>query len=221
MRKVFALVLVVLASMQAQAASSFGSISGRAIDAVGRAVASQRVELMRDGQVVTVAMTDTRGAWTFANVDVGDYIVRTSIKGTLAGARVTVRAGESVAGTLIVVPTAAVSPQFGALASLATSLAAATGSVAVQTAVAAVVETEATNLDAEAVAEIINALPPAQKQVFAQAVLSVIQENPTSGNVFATVTETATGQVVSNTNFTQVIQQVIANPSAPVTISAS
>jgi hypothetical protein len=89
------------------------SISGQVVDAGGRALINQRVELVRDGQVVQAATTGNRGEWTFASVAPGTYVVRVVINGQVSGVRVPVMVGQATANALIVVPSAAVaSPVF-------------------------------------------------------------------------------------------------------------
>ncbi|HXH24189.1 MAG TPA: carboxypeptidase-like regulatory domain-containing protein [Vicinamibacterales bacterium] len=91
------------AAQQAQAAS----ISGQAVDAAGRALALQRVELVRTGEVVQTTTTNTRGEWSFTGVQPGAYIVRLTINGQVAGVRVEVTAGQALTNTVIVAPSAA------------------------------------------------------------------------------------------------------------------
>lgn len=83
------------------------TIAGQAVDAVGRALLNQPIELLRDGQVLQTTTTGSRGEWLFANVSPGIYIVRTMVNGQVAGVRVTVDAGQLVANQLIVAPSAA------------------------------------------------------------------------------------------------------------------
>src|SRR5689334_9695260 len=122
MRKLFASALVLLtmtfgvpAGLFAQTpASAQGStVTGQTVDAAGRALPSLHVELVRDGQVLQTVTTDSRGAWLFANVAPGVYVVRTVVNGQTAGVRVVVEAGQLVANQTIVAPTAATaSPVF-------------------------------------------------------------------------------------------------------------
>lgn len=114
MRKLIALALAVVtltfgvpASMLAQTTLSLrGSITGEAVDAGGRAVAAQRVELVQSGQVVQTTITASNGRFTFSNVADGDYIVRVLVNGQPAGVRVTLAPGATVANALIVTPSA-------------------------------------------------------------------------------------------------------------------
>lgn len=118
MRTLIALSLVVamallgapvsLLAQSAQAARP-GAVSGEALDAGGRALVNQRVELVQTTQVVQTTTTGTRGEWTFSHVAPGDYVVRTLLaNGQTAGVRVSVAPGQTVANTLIVSPSAAV-----------------------------------------------------------------------------------------------------------------
>lgn len=114
MRKMIALALAVVtltfgvpSSMLAQTALSLrGSITGEAVDAGGRAVTGQPVELVQSGQVVQATVTDSGGRFTFTNVPEGDYIVRVLVNGQPAGVRVSLAPGAAVANALIVTPSA-------------------------------------------------------------------------------------------------------------------
>jgi hypothetical protein len=102
---------------QTRTAASLGTVSGETVDAGGRALANQRVELVRDTEVLNSTTSGSRGEWSFANVPTGDYVVRTVINGKISGARVTVTPGQMIARAVIVAPSAsAPSPAF--LASL-------------------------------------------------------------------------------------------------------
>ena len=113
MRKVLTLALVIIAASFGASAGTFaqtpqlGGVSGELVDAGGRALANERVELVQAGVAVQTATTGNRGEWSFAGVAAGDYVVRVSINGQTAGIRVTVAAGQPVAGALIVTPAAA------------------------------------------------------------------------------------------------------------------
>jgi hypothetical protein len=228
MRKVIGNILVALAValassvMSAAPATSLGSISGRAIDAAGRGVAGQRVDLMRGGQAIGRSVTDTRGSWSFTGVDAGEYVVRTSVNGTIAGMRVTVGTGQAVAGTTIVVPTSAVSPQFGALASIVANLTAAGATSAAAAVTAAVNPTEAVSLDADTVALILTQLQPEERQAFAQAVVQAIDDNAAgtnqeqASNIFVDVTQPPDpfAQPLPTNNFLQIIQILADTPPA-------
>jgi hypothetical protein len=158
------------------------SLEGRAVDAAGRGVGSQRVELVRGTLVMSVTTTNGSGDWVFTDVAPGDYVVRMNIGGKIAGVRVSVATGHSVAGTLIVVPTAGVSAQIGAvaagllsnLASVLPTIAAAT--VSAGTAVG--IETEAASLSPEIVQQIVNALPTTARLAFAEQVVAALNANP-------------------------------------------
>lgn len=128
---------VVLAQGSVRAAAqtkSAGSVSGQTVDAAGRAVAGQRVELVQLGVVVATSTTNSRGEYTFANVAAGSYVVRVVVNGTPAGIRVPVIAGAPVTGATIVLPSS-VAPSSAFLGPLAPVILA--GSVAVFVAVAA------------------------------------------------------------------------------------
>ena len=115
-RKLLALTLVLVAGslgvpagIQAQAPvrAQLASISGSAVDAGGRALINERVELVQAGQTVASTNTGSRGEWSFMNVAPGDYVVRLVIGGQVAGIRVSVTSGQTVASALIVAPSAA------------------------------------------------------------------------------------------------------------------
>lgn len=115
-RKLLALALVVVTASfgvpagsfaQAPASAQLATISGEVVDAGGRAVVSQQVELVREGQVVQSTTTGSRGEWSFTNVTPGDYVVRVVINGQVSGIRVSVTPGQAVANALIVTPSAA------------------------------------------------------------------------------------------------------------------
>lgn len=152
MRNAIVLVLVVVtaslgvpAQVFAQAAARVqaGTISGEVLDAGGRAVVNQRVELVQAREVVQTTTSGSRGEWTFANVAPGDYVVRVVINGQVTGIRVTLTPGQAVSNALIVAPSAAapsaaflvaLGPLFGTLvvagvvAAVVTTVVVATGS---------------------------------------------------------------------------------------------
>ncbi len=170
------------AVMFAKAPVVAGSIAGRAVDASGGAVSAQRVELMGGGRVVNIATTNAFGEWSFADVWPGEYIVRMSVRSKIAGVRVSVAAGQALSGTLIVVPTAAVAPQLGSLASLLTLVPSAAAAVTTAAA-AASITTETTQLDEVLLKDIITQLAPADRVIFAQAIIqATTQANTNSGN---------------------------------------
>jgi len=126
MRKLIALALVVVTASfgvpvgllaQAPLAAQQGTISGEALDAGGRALAGQRVELVQSGEVVQTTTTGTRGEWTFANVAPGEYVVRMLVNGQVTGIRVSLASGQAVTNALIVAPSAA-APSAAFLAAL-------------------------------------------------------------------------------------------------------
>ena len=85
---------------------SLGTVSGETVDAGGRALANQRVELVRDSEVLNSTMSGSRGEWSFTDVATGDYVVRMVINGRVSGARVTVTPGQMLARAVIVAPSA-------------------------------------------------------------------------------------------------------------------
>ena len=102
---------------QTRTSTSLGTISGETVDAGGRALVNQRVELLRDSEVLNSTTSGSRGEWSFSNVAAGEYVVRTVINGKVAGARVSVTPGQMIARAMIVAPSAsAPAPAFlGAL----------------------------------------------------------------------------------------------------------
>lgn len=125
MRRLIAVALVAVtaslgtpAGVLAQSLSpEWGTVSGEALDAAGRALVNQRVELVQAGEVVQATATGSRGQWTFAHVAPGEYIVRMLVNGQVAGMRLSVAPGQTVANALIVAPSAA-APSAAFLAAL-------------------------------------------------------------------------------------------------------
>ncbi|MFH1269031.1 MAG: carboxypeptidase-like regulatory domain-containing protein [Planctomycetota bacterium] len=116
MRRLMAVVLVLAmtslgapvgALAQTSTAAQPGSVSGEALDAGGRALVGQPVELVQAGLVLQTTTTGSRGEWTFASVSPGDYVVRVVINGRVAGIRVSLAPGQALAGEMIVAPSAA------------------------------------------------------------------------------------------------------------------
>lgn len=116
MRKLVALALVlVTASLgapagifaQAPIPAQLATISGEVVDAGGRALLNQRVELVRAGEITQTTSTGSRGEWSFVNVTPGDYVVRIVVNGQVSGIRVSVAPGQVVTNALIVAPSAA------------------------------------------------------------------------------------------------------------------
>jgi hypothetical protein len=108
-RFVVAMLVAAVASLSAQGsvfAQTLSAVSGQAVDASGRAVAGQRVELVQSGTVLQTTTTGSRGEWSFGRVDAGEYVVRMNVNGQTAGMRVSVVAGQTVANQMIVAPTA-------------------------------------------------------------------------------------------------------------------
>jgi hypothetical protein len=83
------------------------TIEGQSVDAAGRPVINQRVDLVRDGAVLQSTTTGVRGEFSFANVAAGEYIVRMTVNGQTAGLRLPVAAGQTVASATIVASSAA------------------------------------------------------------------------------------------------------------------
>lgn len=192
--------LAVPSTMLAENPTLVGSVAGRAVDAAGRGVGSQRVELMQGGFVVSVGTTSAHGEWSFRDVKPGDYIVRMTINGKVAGVRVSITAGQATAGTLIVVPTSTVAPQLGSLASLVLSLGPTAATAVAATGFAQSVDTETTLVDEEVLMAILSELSPDAREAFAEAVLAIIQSNPESP--FA--------------QYTQELEFIAQNPTQPV-----
>ena len=119
MRKtvVFALVFGLMSfgapvGLFAQAARQ-GSIAGEALDAGGRPLANIPVELLQAvagqpvGGVLQTTTTDSRGAWTFTNLEGGDYVVRIIVNGQIAGIPVSLGPGAGLFNLVIVAPSSA------------------------------------------------------------------------------------------------------------------
>ena len=91
-------------------AGSAGWVSGHALDAGGRPLASLTVELVEAwrgapiGAPLRAKVTDGRGAWSFGSVPPGDYVVRVIARDRTAGVPVSVTEASGVAGVLIVTP---------------------------------------------------------------------------------------------------------------------
>ena len=107
---VTAALVAVLSGGSPLLAESAGWVSGHALDAGGRPLAGRRVELVGalDGQPVGVTVqanvTDARGAWSFSDVPVGEYVVRMVHRGQTAGIPVSVTGDSGAPGVLIVAP---------------------------------------------------------------------------------------------------------------------
>lgn len=188
------------------------SLSGKAVDVAGRAVAGQRVELLRGTQVVSVATTTIGGDWMFLSVAPGSYVVRTTVNGKVSGVRVTVRAGQVLAGNMIVLPAAAAAPQVGLVAGMlggASSAVVTAAAAALATATAATQDVVTLEPDAAAILAVLTNLSPAQRQTFAQALTTAIANLP-AGNDSPFATAEERQQLVN------ALAQVIANPSAPI-----
>ena len=91
-------------------AETGGSISGRAVDAVGRPLPNLRVELLPEfqgrptGVPVSADLTDGRGAWSFSGVSAGQYVVRMVQGRQATGVAVSVADASGVADVMIVAP---------------------------------------------------------------------------------------------------------------------
>jgi len=112
MRKLVTIALILLTAslgvpVSVLAQAQPGTISGEALDAGGRALVGQRVDLVWAGEVVQTTTTGSRGEWTFSNVTPGDYIARLLVNGQVAGIKVSMTSGQGVANALIVAPSAA------------------------------------------------------------------------------------------------------------------
>ena len=77
-------------------AATAGSVSGQALDAVGRPLAGVRIELVHAvesrpvGVPARVQRTDAQGAWSFGSVPAGEYVVRMSHRDRTTGVPVSV-----------------------------------------------------------------------------------------------------------------------------------
>lgn len=116
MRTVVAALLVVpmvvvgvpLSAAQTPARAQAGTIAGEAMDAGGRPLVNQRVELVQAGQVIQTTTTGLRGEWSFVNLRPGDYTVRLHVNGQVTGIRVVLAPGQAITDAVIVAPSAAV-----------------------------------------------------------------------------------------------------------------
>jgi hypothetical protein len=168
--------LTVLAQSAFKTATPAGTLAGRSVDAMGRGVIGERVELLRGTMVINSATTNGLGEWSFRGVDSGEYIVRMNVRGRIAGVRVIVANGQSVAGTMIVVPAATASKQFGALANFLTLIPAAATATAQATA-SVTQDVNTANLSAATVQTILASLEPADRVAFANAVIAALNDN--------------------------------------------
>jgi hypothetical protein len=220
MRKALAVMVAVLIGvvgaplLAAGSSAATGSVEGRVVDATGRAVTGQRIELVRDSLVVSTSVTATTGHWMFRDVAAGDYVVRLNLRGTIAGIRVTVTPGASLNGRLIVTPASAAAPQIGAvagfLASGASSAVVTAAAAAASVATSTVTETKTVAADATSINKVLDSLTPEQKKVFAEELKKAVANEPTGGNTFAT---DADKEVLITA-----LNQIIANPNEKVTL---
>jgi hypothetical protein len=118
------LVLVTLAigAPLVGADQSAAALTGQLVDAGGRGVVGQPVDLVRDGAVVTSTVTTVNGEFMFTGVAPGSYVVRTMVNNHSAGTRIAVKAGESIPVTVVLPSLATASPVVGPLASFITSV---------------------------------------------------------------------------------------------------
>jgi hypothetical protein len=204
MRKVltFALAIAIAAivatplTLVAQSQATIASVAGRSVDAAGRGVSGERVELLAGTTVVSTTTTNGLGEWSFASVQPGIYTVRMNVRGRIAGVRVTVAAGQVISGTMVVVPAATASAQLGALANLLTLVpAAAAGTTAVAT--ATVQETETVEVSPALLVAILTELTPTERQAFAAAVVAAVQNEAVGSAPFAQYA--AQFEVIANT----------------------
>jgi hypothetical protein len=200
-----AVVLAVAATtILAQERVLLGSIAGRAMDAAGRGVEGVRVELMNGSLIVGTATTNTAGDWSIADVKPGDYVARVNIKGRITGVRLTVVGGQQT-NAMIVVSTASVAPQLGALIGVLSNVVSSATVLAVQTAVGVTTETDTTELNDEILEEILSELTPAERQTFANAVLAAIEEAKSNGAAASPFAKYET-----------IFENIATNPNAPV-----
>lgn len=191
--------LTLLAQSPATTAALAGTVAGRSVDVMGRGMYGERVELVRGTEVVASATTNGLGEWSFRAVEPGVYVVRMNVRGRIAGVRVTVAAGQAINGTMIVVPAATAAMQLGLVANLASLVPAMSASVAAAAA-SVVQDVETTELDEEILMDILEALPPAERQAFAATVIATVQAQPT-------------GAAAPFAQYTQQLVQIVVNPT--------
>jgi hypothetical protein len=178
-----------------------GSLAGRSVDVAGRGVAGERVELLSDTTVVSTVETNGLGEWSFKSVQPGVYVVRMNVRGRVAGVRVTVAAGQVIAGTMIVIPAATVSSQLGVLANLLTLVPtgiATTASITAQT----VQVTDTTELSPALLVQVLSAMSSTERQAFSAAVYQAIKDIPVGEATFA--------------QYKEQFQQMAASPTAAI-----
>ena len=131
-------------------AATAGSVSGQALDAVGRPLAGVRIELVQAvesrpvGIPARVQRTDAQGAWSFGSVPAGEYVVRMSHRDRTTGVPVSVADSTGAPGVLIVAPSLPPSERFSRAQVAAGAAAAGAGGVSTAVIVgAAVVATAA------------------------------------------------------------------------------
>lgn len=175
---------VVPAGIAAQNQLNLGMVSGKSVDVAGRGMSGERVQLLSGTDVLDTATTNGLGEWSFRSVKPGIYTVRMNVRGRIAGVRVTVGTGQTVAGTMIVVPAATASLQLGALTNLLALVPAGTAAT-VSTVAATIAEVETLELSPQILVDILNALPVDVRQAFAAAVVEAIEDQATGSAPFA------------------------------------
>lgn len=124
-------------------AAGGGGVSGHVLNAGGHPLAGLRVELVEAfegrplGVPIQANVSDERGAWSFAGVPAGEYVVRTSYRDRTTGVGVSVSEGSAAPGILIVAPSLPPSQAFSQAQSGAASGGAAAGTSVVKTLLAA------------------------------------------------------------------------------------
>lgn len=171
---VLATPFTLIAQQASFAGATAGAVAGRSVDAMGRGVFGERVELLRGTDVVEAVTTNGLGEWSFRSVEPGVYVVRMNVRGRIAGVRVTVAAGQAINGTMIVVPAATASLQLGLVANLASLVPAMSATVAAAAA-SAVQDVETTELNETILKDILEALPEFDRQAFAASVVAALQ----------------------------------------------
>lgn len=115
------LLTIAIGAPMAGADPSTAALIGQVVDAGGRGAVGRSVELVRDGAVVSTAVTAASGEFRFAGIAPGSYVVRTMVNNQAAGTRISVNAGESIPVTVVLPSLATASPQVGALFGVFTS----------------------------------------------------------------------------------------------------
>ena len=108
------LLTVTIGAPMVGADPSAATLIGQVVDAGGRGSVGRSVELVRDGAVVSTAVTAASGEFQFAGIAPGSYVVRTMVNNQPAGTRISVNAGQSIPVTVVLPSLATASPQIGA-----------------------------------------------------------------------------------------------------------